>query len=86
MKSLEHILEGARKETDLKRLKEIEKVYNSLMNVAVHDEWIGRCKEILGINNWKFYNPFIKQHKVGNQKRNAYGFIEACVVDFAPFL
>ena len=51
MKSLEHLLERARKETDLKRLKEIEKAYNSLMNVTVHDEWIGRCKEILGINN-----------------------------------
>ena len=51
MKSLEHLLERARKETDLKRLKEIEKAYNSLVNVTVHDEWIGRCKEILGVNN-----------------------------------
>ena len=32
-------------------VKEIENAYNSLINVTVHDEWIGRCKEILGINN-----------------------------------
>ena len=36
---------------DASILKEIEKAYNSLVNVTVHDEWIGRCKEILGINN-----------------------------------